>query len=64
MTDKFLSSPSGNSDIFENPSETRAKLGLIFGATIQSYDNTLNGLSNLSITNNTITIIGFHINFL
>jgi hypothetical protein len=54
MTDKFLSSPSGNSDIFENPSETRAKLGLIFGATIQSYDNTLNGLSNLSITNNTI----------
>ncbi len=54
MTDKFLSSPSGNSDIFENPSETRAKLGLIFGATIQSYDNTLNALSNLSITNNTI----------
>ena len=53
MTDKFLGSSNEDSNVFSNPAETRAKLGLVFGSTIQSYDNTLNGLSNLSTSNNT-----------
>ena len=54
MTDKFLSTPSSDSNIFDNPSLTRSKLGLVFGSTIISYDNTLNALSTLAVANNTI----------
>ena len=46
MANIFLSSQDGGS-IFDDPAETRAKLGLIYGSTIQSYDNTLNNLAQL-----------------
>ena len=47
MANKFLSSTSSSDDIFKNPAETRAKLGLIYGTTLLNFDTTLNNLANL-----------------
>ena len=47
MANKFLSSTSSSDDIFKNPAETRAKLGLIYGTSILNFDTTLNNLANL-----------------
>ena len=46
MANKFLTT-SSNDDIFIDPAKTRAKLGLVYGSTILSYDNTLNNLAGL-----------------
>ena len=47
MANKFLSSTSSSDDIFKNPAETRAKLGLIYGTTLLNFDTTLNNLAHL-----------------
>jgi hypothetical protein len=52
MANIFLSSTSSSDDIFKNPAETRAKLGLIYGTSILNFDTTLNNLANL-VDNNT-----------